>query len=562
MPPFSPEHRHFSTAFAHSLVGMALVGLRGHWLDVNPALCHILGYTRAQLLGGTFQDLTHPEDLATDLGLMARTLAGEIESYHLEKRYRHADGRLVWAMLTVTLARDGDGRPECFVSQVIDLSAQKAAQEERDSFFYQSSSMLAIADTEGRFLQLNPAWTEVLGWTTQELLARPYIDWVHPDDVARTLAAGETLRAGGVIAGFRNRYRHADGGWRWLEWGSHTVRDGRLYCTVRDVTRQVEDEEALRSQEEKIRLLIDGAHDAFIGMSEDGVITEWNKQAELTFGWAASEAIGRPMDELIAPPRLRQLHLDGMRAFLARSTAPGYSKRTEVPALRRDGREILVEFAVGMVPHRGRRYFYAFLRDVSEQRRYAERMHYQATHDFLTGLPNRYEFMGQLARAVDKAARHAHALALLFIDLDGFKAVNDQCGHEAGDAVLTEFGARLGQAVRRSDLVARLAGDEFVVMLEESPNMDREAREVAQRILAAAAQPYPLPETCPAIGASIGIALYGAGDSADALLSRADTAMYAAKRAGKNRLSIATESGDVQSAVDGQHLSGDPGAGI
>ncbi|WP_020652744.1 PAS domain S-box protein [Massilia niastensis] len=541
MPTRSSNTHFFFTAFAHSAVGMALVGLHGNWLEVNPALCRILGYSRGELLGKTFQDITHPADVEGDLWLANKVLAGEIESYNLEKRYRHGDGHTVWGLLTVSLGRDDEGRPDCFIAQVIDITAQKNAVEDREAFFTLSPDLLAIANTQGYFLQVNPAWTEVLGWAPEELTSRPYSDLVHPDDVARTREAIEAARAAGISTGFRNRYRHAAGGYRWFEWSSRADGHGLLYCSVRDVTTQIENEERLRSQEEKIRLLIDNANDAFLAMTQDGIITEWNKQAETTFGWSAREAIGRPMVDLLPPERLRQGHLDGVARFLA-SGQEGATKRVEVPALRKDGQEILVEFTVGTMQHRGERYFHAFLRDVSEQRRMSEQMHYQATHDFLTRLPNRYEFMGRLQRAIEGVQRESdRPLVLLFIDLDGFKAVNDLCGHEAGDAVLIEFGQRLGHSVRRTDLVARLAGDEFVVMLDHVSNARIDADQVAQKILSAAAQPYAVVAGRTEVGASIGVAFHAEGDSADALLSRADIAMYMAKNAGKNRAAMFTD---------------------
>jgi diguanylate cyclase (GGDEF)-like protein len=172
---------------------------------------------------------------------------------------------------------------------------------------------------------------------------------------------------------------------------------------------------------------------------------------------------------------------------------------------------------------------------VSEQRRMSEELHYRATHDFLTGLPNRYEFMGRLQHAIDAQGCDVHPLVLLFIDLDGFKAVNDICGHETGDAVLIAFGRRLAASVRRTDDVARLAGDEFVVLLDHLHDAGGDAGHVVDKILLAAGEPYPEIAGRSELGATIGMALYQPGESADRLLSRADAAMYVAKNAGKNR---------------------------
>ena len=525
----------FYTAFAHSSVGMAVVGLDGRWIEVNPALCRILGYGRDALMKLSLQDISHPDDLPADLTLLNRLLAGEIDSYNLEKRYRHADGRQVCGLLTVSLSRDTGGAPECLIAQLLDITEQKKAVEVREAFFTLSPDLLAIAGTDGYLRQVNPAWTDALGWTQDELTTYPFIHFVHPDDDASTLRAAEKIYRGGMVTGFRNRYRHACGGYRWLEWNTRAVGDGLLYCSVRDVTSQIENEERLRSQEQKISLLIENANDAFLGMTEQGIITEWNKQAEATFGWSAQEAIGQPMSDLITPERMRRRHHDGIDAFLRKGMTAASRKRVEVPALRKDGSEILVEITVGVVPFKGERYFHAFMRDVSEQRRMSEELHHRATHDFLTGLPNRYEFMGRLQHAIDTLEREPRPLVLLFIDLDGFKAVNDICGHEVGDAVLIAFGHRLRQSVRLSDLVARLAGDEFVVLLDHLHDACHDAAQVVDKILLAASQPYPEVAGRTEPGATIGMALHKPGDSADRLLSRADAAMYVAKNAGKNR---------------------------
>ena len=527
MPTSLPSPEHFAAAFAQSAVGMALVGLQGRWLDVNAALCAMLGYRREALLDLTFHDVTHPEDLPRDLALTECMLAGDIASFQVEKRYCQPGGAIVWGLLSVTLSRGADGAPHCFIVQVVDITAQKHALEERDALFALSPDLLAISSPDGYLVQVNPAWHELLGWDDAALKARPFYDLLHPEDLARTREAVERMAGGGQVRGFRNRVRHADGGWRWIEWSTRIAADGCMFCSGRDVTEQIDNEARLRGQEQKIRLLIEHANDAFLGMDRHGDITEWNRQAETTFGWSAEEAIGQPMAELLAPERLRQAHLDGVAAFLRAGTREA-RKRVEVPGLRKDASGVLVEFTVGVVQLDGEPYFHAFLRDVSKQRRMSDQLHYRATHDFLTGLPNRYEFMNRLQRSL---AAPGAGPALLFIDLDGFKAVNDICGHETGDAVLIEFGRRLLGAVQGRGQVARLAGDEFVVLLETGDG----AEPLCAAILGAAVQPYSQLDGRTPLGASIGLAIAAQGEGVDALLARADAAMYAAKNAGKNR---------------------------
>ncbi|WP_429206331.1 diguanylate cyclase domain-containing protein [Massilia sp. UYP11] len=160
--------------------------------------------------------------------------------------------------------------------------------------------------------------------------------------------------------------------------------------------------------------------------------------------------------------------------------------------------------------------------------------------DVMTGLPNRRALMETLPEAMARASRSAMPAALLFIDMDGFKAVNDTHGHEEGDELLRQFGARLAAAVRKTDLVARLAGDEFVVVLEMLATSG-DAEETARKLLTCIREPYALRTTEVTVGASIGVALFAPGDKPDldAWLARADQAMYAAKRGGKNAVRLA-----------------------
>ena len=140
---------HFLAAFAKSAVGTALLDLRGRWLEFNDALCRILGYPRDVLQTLSYHDVTHPADLDADLTQLQRMLAGDLDSYCLEKRYCRPDGAVVWGLLTVTLSRDDAGRPECLIAQVIDITAQKKAIEDRDALFDLAPDLLSISSHDG-----------------------------------------------------------------------------------------------------------------------------------------------------------------------------------------------------------------------------------------------------------------------------------------------------------------------------------------------------------------------------------------------------------------------------
>ena len=167
---------------------MALVGLDGRWLDVNNALCQLVGYSKSELLLLTFQDITHPDDLALDLKKLHELHHGEIASYSLEKRYITKKGDLVWIALTVSLARNNAGQPDFFIAQIVDISAQRRAEQDREAYFELSPDLLAVANSSG---VVSPAWTDLLGWTKEELTSRAFLDFVHPDDRAKTVEEAE-----------------------------------------------------------------------------------------------------------------------------------------------------------------------------------------------------------------------------------------------------------------------------------------------------------------------------------------------------------------------------------
>ncbi len=206
----------------------------------------------------------------------------------------------------------------------------------------------------------------------------------------------------------------------------------------------------------------------------------------------------------------------------------------EMPHTRADGAELLLELAVSRVVFEDRHVLSIALRDVSERHRLEEQMRYFAYHDVLTRLPNRMLFTDRLDQALAQAVRAGEPLAVLFVDLDDFKAVNDTLGHDAGDLLLVEVAARLKSCVRKGDTVARQGGDEFMVLLARVDAPDR-AGEIAGRILDALRRPYLLHGRQMLVSASIGVAVYPADGADTATLMRsADLAMYAAKQAGRN----------------------------
>lgn len=322
-------------------------------------------------------------------------------------------------------------------------------------------------------------------------------------------------------------------------------RTSRLHETATALQQALDQQQANQIQLEEsaaeLRAILENAQDAFIAADEHGRVVEWNRQAELLLGWPRGEAMGRDMAELIIPEDMRAAHNRGMQTFLKDGTSVVINNRIELQALHRDGHELPIEITVGHVKRQSGHLFIAFLHDITERLAFRDQMRELALTDVLTSLPNRRAFSDRLPEGMMRARRADQLMALFFMDIDGFKAINDRYGHEAGDELLIEFARRLQASVRDVDTVARLAGDEFVVILE-SLHSQADALMVAEKILNTIREPFELTHSTVSVSSSIGVAVYLPDQDGEIgpeeLLSMADKAMYKAKRLGKNRIEV------------------------
>ena len=283
--------------------------------------------------------------------------------------------------------------------------------------------------------------------------------------------------------------------------------------------------------------VVESALDCVISIDHRGRVLEFNPAAEATFGHRRGEVLGRELAELILPPGLREGHRAELARYRETRESPMLGTRRETSALHADGRELAVELAITQTGEaRGRPVFTAFLRDITERRQTEERLAHLALHDPLTDLPNRRLLVDHLALSCGRGRRSGAPTTLLYLDLDGFKPINDRLGHGAGDELLVALGHRLKQAVRPADTVARLGGDEFAVLCEDLPG-DDEAVAIALRVCGAVEEPIELADgRRVSVSASVGLATgRGADDTPDSLIARADAAMYKAKQRSRGR---------------------------
>lgn len=456
------------------------------------------------------------------------------------------------------------------------------AQDRFRSIFELASIGIALVGPAGAWIRVNAALCAIVGYSEQELLGLTFRDITHADDADADALLLQRLQQGEISQyQLEKRYIRKDGSVVWvnLNVSCKTGADGEVdyYVSVikdiqaqktaeqallrlnaeleqrvrartgelhntnsmltASVIQQRRAESALREREAELRTVIENASDAYICLDERGAVTAWNRAAENIFGWSAGEAAGRVLTDLIIPEDAREAYAKTMARYAQTGRSPMLERRMELPAIRKDGSPLTAEVRVAALEINGRRIFSAFLHDISARKLTEAQREYESRHDPLTGLCNRRSLLERVPLAQKRAERSGQALALLFIDLDGFKAVNDTWGHDAGDRLLCEVGQRLHAAVRATDGVFRLAGDEFTVILE-NVHGEEDAVRIAHKLIAEVSAPIGIDGAQARVGASIGLAMHlpGASGSAEDLIRQADHWMYQAKQAGRGQV--------------------------
>jgi diguanylate cyclase (GGDEF)-like protein/PAS domain S-box-containing protein len=465
------------------------------------------------------------------------------------------------------------------------LTAQDSidvAQSKFKSIFENAGAGIALVQPSGPWLQVNDELCNIVKYSREELLSLTFQDITHPEDLNKDLDLLHQLAADKIDRyQLEKRYIRKDGSLVWVEITvtKHSNDQGEidyLIAIIKDIDaakettlalealrktleekvsqrtnelRQVNQslsqayqeklnsEQELQNKELELRTILANANEAYICMDSAGLITAWNKQAEHTFGWLEHEAVGNKLEKLIIPPELRHGHQSGMSRYLRERKSRIVGSRIELEAIRKDGIRIPIELQVNALEINGQELFTSFLRDISERKQLENLLKSEARNDPLTGLANRRKLEELLPDAFQRARINKIYLALVFIDLDGFKLINDTYGHQAGDQLLKEVASRINRCTRASDTVVRYAGDEFVIVLENLQSK-HDTKRISANIQKIIAEPVHIGDLRLNITLSIGIAYYGGPEPQQVepleLIKLADNAMYTAKKSGKN----------------------------
>jgi len=524
------------------------------FIEVNDTLCKLFGYPRDEWLGRTPIDFITEESRADLIAQMQRIDTTDHRRFQLIARRKN--GTTFHILLNNTTHRTEKGEVLGSFGFITDLTpiveAQRAvAESERDlrGILDDLQDTYYRTDQTGSIVRASRSVEQMLGYTVEEMLGRKLADF-YCSRADREAFLALMQANGGHIVGGESRLRHKDGHEVWVRTTAHFMRDAAgniigVEGTTRDNTLQ-------RRAEEELRLaarVFESSGEAIMITDADGCMISVNQAFSRVTGYGADEVVGHNASLLASGRHGREFFGDMWRSLLDSGYWHG-----EIWNRRRDG-EVFPEWlgissvrnAEGKITH-----FVGIFSDISERKAAEAKIAFLAHHDPLTGLPNRLLLKDRMEQAIAHGERTGNKVALLFVDLDRFKAVNDSFGHPVGDALLRDAAQRLLACVRDSDTISRHGGDEFLVVLTDLQSSEVPAQ-IAAKIMAALGEPFHIDVHEATISASVGIAVHPEdGADFDELLKKADTAMYHAKEAGRNAFRFYTQrmNADAQERLD------------
>ncbi len=517
----------------------------GRLLHANPAFFEVLGYDWSDYADPDQRWAhIHPED--------RHELAEHLQSFlhsdrktsdRLRNRFVQPSGNVLWVEHTISKVEWHGERHLLFISRDISERRQvvDALRESEGRFravFEEAGIGIALVRTDGSVLDTNPALRTMLGYTAEELQGIHFAEITHPDDRETDLTEFNQLIEGERRSyRIQKRYLCRDGNVVWGQLTVSMVRDASgtpqyALGMVEDVTERRRTEAALQASEQRFRELFENSPDAVFVESYDGTILDVNPAACELHGMSREELIGKNVMDTIPPEHRDQAKSDFKQLVdKSHSEFEGYS-------WTKDGHAVPVEMRTNHIEYQGEPALLFHVRDITERKRFEARLAYLADHDHLTGLHNRRRFEGELQAELTRSIQDESYGALLWIDVDRFKAINDRLGYKAGDEMLVNLAHILTDDLRSGDKVARVGGDEFAVLVSDADRDQAEA--IAEKLLEMSRSLRTARDEEPIrLTVSIGIARFpDDGQTETELVTCVERATRQAKEEGGNRCHV------------------------
>jgi diguanylate cyclase (GGDEF)-like protein/PAS domain S-box-containing protein len=507
----------------------------GKVVSWNAGAERIKGYTAEEIIGQNFSRFFSPEDVMRGRPKEVLQLAAR-NGRHEERGTRvRKDGSQFLASVTFTALRDAGGKLVGFSEISRDLSESKASEAKYRGLLEAAPDAMVVVNQRGEIVLLNVQAEKQFGYRRDELLGQKVTN-IIPKGFAERLIADGTRSAAEALAqhigtGIELNGRRKDGSEFPIEIMLSPLENTEgilVTAAIRDISVRRAAEEHLAQMEGRYRGLLEAAPDAMVVVNQLGEIVLLNVQAEKQFGYRRDELLGQKVTNIIPEGFAERLIADALRPA-AEALAQQIGTGIELNGRRKDDSEFPIEIMLSPLENAEGILVTAAIRDITKRKTAEALIIHSAEHDFLTGLPNRMLLTDRVDQAIRLARRYKRKVAVLFLDLDGFKHINDSLGHPTGDKLLQSVAKRLINCVRASDTVSRQGGDEFVVLLVDEEQAD-DAAITARRMLRAVAGSYLIDRHDLHITSSVGVSVFpDDGIDAETLIKNADTAMYQAK---------------------------------
>ncbi len=530
----------------NSLDGFWVCDLDGLILDVNDAVCHLVGHSRESLVGTRIASI---DDVADGGSALAAHLDEILDTggARFESAYRHLDGAVVEVEVSAHYRAEEGGQILAFVRDVTERNRLVRSLAESERRFRDVSEaageFLWECDIDGRFTYVSDRVGQVLGHAPDDVVGRPPFDFMPAEEAERVRSWFVQMAAEGKpFRDLEHRATHKRGHEIWQRVSGLPVfgPNGAVVGyrgTSLDITLRRRDQMALRDREQRLAAILGAVADAVIAIDDTGIIQSFNPAAERIFGWSPKEAIGRDVIMLMPEP-YASAHAGYILNYLRSGVPQIIGKGRELIGLRRDGSTFPMDLTVTEATLDEPRLFIGIVRDITERKAMEDNLRRLATTDPLTGAANRRHFMDMLAEELARAKRYGHPLTVAMVDIDHFKRLNDTYGHAAGDMALIAFVAEIQERLRETDMLGRLGGEEFALLL---PETTAEGGRIAVDALRAHRESVVLEHEGRSIRftMSAGVADTNHACTGQGLLAAADAALYRSKHEGRNRVTVA-----------------------
>jgi diguanylate cyclase (GGDEF)-like protein/PAS domain S-box-containing protein len=521
------------------------VDLAGNYTFVNDAICRSIGCTTEDLIGKKYSVATPGDDAKKIYKAFHQIyLTGQLTKA-LTFKFVRKDGSFGVGELSAFPMRNGNGEIVGFRGVSHDVServwmeeALRQSEARYRTIMDETHDDYFEFDLAGNYTFVNDALCRSVGYTTEELIGKKYSVTTASGDTEKIYEAfNQIYLTGQPSKALTFKFVRKDGSFGVGELSAFPMRNesGEIVGfrgVSHDVTERVRMEEALRRSEERYRTILEEIEEGYYETDLAGNITFVNKATCRQFGRSEKELIGLNYRAYVPKEDIKSIYKAWNKVYRTGEPLKAYPFATNM----KDGTQVFLENSISPLRNKEGKIvgFRSVSRDVTERKHFEEKLANMATHDSLTGLPNRTLLNDRLAMGLALSRRSGNRLAVMMLDLDKFKVINDTLGHDAGDQLLKSVGERLATVTRRSDTIARMGGDEFVLVLPQV-SQPSNAATLAQRILDVFREPFVLDGHHLNVTTSIGIAVYpDDGKEAEILLKNADTAMYWSKEHGRD----------------------------